>query len=373
MRPRLADAQFFYNQDRQHSLASRVDGLGKVVYHNQLGTQLQRMSRVSTLAQQLSDVLDSATAQADAVTAAKLAKTDLLTDMVGEFPELQGTMGAYYALNDGHSLQVAQAIEDHYKPRFAGDALPRSDVGCVLALADKLETLSGMFAIGNLPSGDKDPYALRRQALGVIRILMRPPFDAMNIRTLLDSSLAILAGELKVDVSQAKTELYQFFLDRLAVNLKDQGYSALEVDAVLALQPTCLGDVPARMEAVRAFAALPQATALAAANKRLTNILKKAAVEETTVFDASHLTLEAEKNLHQAMQKSVSQANGFYAEKNYTDALKTLALLREPVDAFFNDVMVNDPNDSVRKNRLGLLKQLHDSMNRVADLSRLAH
>ena len=373
VRPRLADAQFFYNQDRQHSLASRVDGLGKVVYHNQLGTQLQRMSRVSTLAQQLSDVLDSATAQADAVTAAKLAKTDLLTDMVGEFPELQGTMGAYYALNDGHSLQVAQAIEDHYKPRFAGDALPRSDVGCVLALADKLETLSGMFAIGNLPSGDKDPYALRRQALGVIRILMRPPFDAMNIRTLLDSSLAILAGELKVDVSQAKTELYQFFLDRLAVNLKDQGYSALEVDAVLALQPTCLGDVPARMEAVRAFAALPQATALAAANKRLTNILKKAAVEETTVFDASHLTLEAEKNLHQAMQKSVSQANGFYAEKNYTDALKTLALLREPVDAFFNDVMVNDPNDSVRKNRLGLLKQLHDSMNRVADLSRLAH
>lgn len=373
VRPRLADAQFFYNQDRQHSLASRVEGLGKVVYHNQLGSQLQRMSRVSALTQQMAAVLGSATAQADAVTAAHLAKTDLLTDMVGEFPELQGTMGAYYALNDGHSLQVAQAIEDHYKPRFAGDVLPRSDVGCLLALADKLETLSGMFAIGNLPSGDKDPYALRRQALGVIRILMRPPFDTMNIHALLDSSLGILAAELNMDMSQAKTDLYQFLLDRLAVSLKDQGYSALEVDAVLALQPNCLGDVPARMEAVRVFAGLPQAAALAAANKRLTNILKKAAAEETTQFDAGQLHMQAEKNLYQAMLQSVSQADHFYADKNYADALKTLALLRDPVDAFFNDVMVNDPDDRVRRNRLGLLKQLHDSMNRVADLSRLVN
>ena len=373
VRPRLADAQFFFNQDRQHTLASRLDRLAKVVYHNQLGTQQQRMLRVSALVQQLSTVLSTAEEKADAITAAQLAKTDLLTDMVGEFPELQGTMGAYYALHDGHSQQVAQAIEDHYKPRFAGDSLPRSDVGCLLALADKLETLTGMFGIGNLPTGDKDPFALRRQALGVIRILLRAPFDAMHLDHLLESGLGILAKECDIDADKAKTELYQFILDRFAVNLKDQGYSAFEVDAVLALRPQCLGDVPARMEAVRAFAAMPQAEALAAANKRIGNILKKAPKADSSQFSAAKMTLAAEKNLHLSMAQNVMQADAFYAQKNYTDALKTLAALREPVDIFFNDVMVNDPDEDIRRNRLGLLSQLHDSMNRVADLSRLAN
>ena len=373
VRPRLADAQFFFNQDRQHTLASRVDRLGKVVYHNQLGTQQQRMLRVSALVQQLSTVLSTAEEKADAITAAQLAKTDLLTDMVGEFPELQGTMGAYYALHDGHSQQVAQAIEDHYKPRFAGDSLPRSDVGCLLALADKLETLTGMFGIGNLPTGDKDPFALRRQALGVIRILLRAPFDTMHLDHLLESGLGILAKECDIDADKAKTELYQFILDRFAVNLKDQGYSAFEVDAVLALRPQCLGDVPARMEAVRAFAAMPQAEALAAANKRIGNILKKAPKADSSQFSAAKMTLAAEKNLHLSMAQNVTQADDFYAQKNYTDSLKTLAALREPVDIFFNDVMVNDPDEDIRRNRLGLLSQLHDSMNRVADLSRLAN
>ena len=373
VRPRLADAQFFFNQDRQHTLASRVDRLGKVVYHNQLGTQQQRMLRVSALVQQLSTVLSTAEEKADAITAAQLAKTDLLTDMVGEFPELQGTMGAYYALHDGHSQQVAQAIEDHYKPRFAGDSLPRSDVGCLLALADKLETLTGMFGIGNLPTGDKDPFALRRQALGVIRILLRAPFDTMHLDHLLESGLGILAKECDIDADKAKTELYQFILDRFAVNLKDQGYSAFEVDAVLALRPQCLGDVPSRMEAVRAFAAMPQAEALAAANKRIGNILKKAPKADSSQFSAAKMTLPAEKNLHLAIGQSVTQADAFYAQKNYTDSLKTLAALREPVDIFFNDVMVNDPDEDIRRNRLGLLNQLHDSMNRVADLSRLAN
>ena len=373
VRPRLADAQFFFNQDRQHTLASRVDRLGKVVYHNQLGTQQQRMLRVSALVQQLSTVLSTAEEKADAINAAQLAKTDLLTDMVGEFPELQGTMGAYYALHDGHSQQVAQAIEDHYKPRFAGDSLPRSDVACLLALADKLETLTGMFGIGNLPTGDKDPFALRRQALGVIRILLRAPFDTMHLDHLLESGLGILAKECDIDADKAKTELYQFILDRFAVNLKDQGYSAFEVDAVLALRPQCLGDVPARMEAVRAFAAMPQAEALAAANKRIGNILKKAPKADSSQFSAAKMTLAAEKNLHLSMAQNVTQANNFYAQKNYTDALKTLAALREPVDLFFNDVMVNDPDEDIRRNRLGLLSQLHDSMNRVADLSRLAN
>ena len=373
VRPRLADAQFFFNQDRQHTLASRVDRLGKVVYHNQLGTQQQRMLRVSALVQQLSTVLSTAEEKADALIAAQLAKTDLLTDMVGEFPELQGTMGAYYALNDGHSQQVAQAIEDHYKPRFAGDNLPSSDVGCLLALADKLETLTGMFGIGNLPTGDKDPYALRRQALGVIRILLRAPFDAMHLDHLLESGLGILAKECAIDADKAKSELYQFILDRFAVNLKDQGYSAFEVDAVLALRPQCLGDVPARMEAVRAFAAMPQAEALAAANKRIGNILKKASKADSSQFSAAKMTLPAEKNLHLAIGQSVTQADAFYAQKNYADSLKALAALRDPVDAFFNDVMVNDPDEDIRRNRLGLLNQLHDSMNRVADLSRLAN
>ena len=373
VRPRLADAQFFFNQDRQHTLASRVDRLGKVVYHNQLGTQQQRMLRVSALVQQLSTVLSTAEEKADAITAAQLAKTDLLTDMVGEFPELQGTMGAYYALHDGHSQQVAQAIEDHYKPRFAGDSLPRSDVGCLLALADKLETLTGMFGIGNLPTGDKDPFALRRQALGVIRILLRAPFDTMHLDHLLESGLGILAKECDIDADKAKTELYQFILDRFAVNLKDQGYSAFEVDAVLALRPQCLGDVPSRMEAVRAFAAMPQAEALAAANKRIGNILKKAPKADSSQFSAAKMTLAAEKNLHLSMAQNVTQADDFYAQKNYTDSLKTLAALREPVDLFFNDVMVNDPDEDIRRNRLGLLSQLHDSMNRVADLSRLAN
>ena len=373
VRPRLADAQFFFNQDRQHTLASRLDRLAKVVYHNQLGTQQQRMMRVSAMVQQLATALSTVQEQTDALTAAQLAKTDLLTDMVGEFPDLQGIMGAYYALNDGHSQQVAQAIEDHYKPRFAGDSLPRSDVGCLLALADKLETLTGMFGIGNLPTGDKDPYALRRQALGVIRILLRYPFEAMHLDHLLDAGLAVLAKECEIDADKAKTELYQFILDRFAVNLKDQGYSAFEVDAVLALRPQCLGDVPARMEAVRAFAAMPQAEALAAANKRIGNILKKAPKADTSQFSSAQLTLPAEKNLHQAMEQSVKQADAFYAQKNYTDSLKALAALRETVDAFFNDVMVNDPDEDVRRNRLGLLCQLHGSMNRVADLSRLAN
>ena len=373
VRPRLADAQFFYNQDKQHTLDSRIEGLAKVVYHNQLGTQRQRMKRVSYMAQQLASVLATTVEQTHVVTAAKLAKTDLLTDMVGEFPELQGTMGAYYAMHDGHSEEIAHAIEDHYKPRFAGDSLPRSDVGCLLALVDKLETLTGMFGIGNLPTGDKDPFALRRQSLGVIRLLMRSPFESMRIDQLLDCSFGVFAKEFDLPVEKAKEELYQFILDRLAVTLKDQGYSPAEVDAVLALKPQCLGDIGARLEAVRAFAAMPQAAALAAANKRLTNILKKAPPEDTLAFSVDKLKEQAELNLHQAMKRSVKEADDLYQGQNYTASLQALAALREPVDAFFNDIMVNDPDDAVRRNRLGLLQDLHHSMNRVADLSRLAH
>ncbi len=366
VRPRLADAQFFFNQDRKRTLESRVDGLSKVVYHNQLGTQGERMQRVCQIAGAIGMQLGGAVLAEKAILSARLAKTDLLTDMVGEFPELQGTMGGYYARHDGLSAQVAEAIEDHYKPRFAGDSLPRSDVGLVVALADKLETLVGMFGIGNVPTGDKDPFALRRHALGVIRMLVEKDLPLALVDLLRDAHPAF--GALIADSSQA---LGDFIDDRLSGFLRDQGYSAQEVDAVLALRPQRLGEVPKRLEAVRAFAALPESPALAAANKRIANILKK-----TDDVDA-HVSLgllqeDAEKALHAAMQTVLPKADALFEAADHTASLQALAALRAPVDAFFDGVMVNAEQLDVRLNRLGLLKTLHLAMNRVADLSKLA-
>ena len=366
VRPRLADAKFFFDQDRKKTLASRVDGLGKVVYHNKLGTQGERVERVRAIAKAIAAQLGDATLVAQADQAAQLAKTDLVTDMVGEFPELQGIMGGYYALNDGLPEAVAHAIEDHYKPRFAGDSLPRNDVGVVVALADKLETLVGMFGIGNLPTGDKDPFALRRHALGVIRMLVEQDL-ALDVSTLVQGA-APAFGDKITDASAALTD---FIFDRLAGSLREQGYSAQEVDAVLALRPQRLGDVAKRLAAVRAFAALPEAPALAAANKRISNILKK-----TDDVDAhvSEILLQeaAEKSLYAALQTVLPQAQSQWEAGDYTASLQSLAALRAPVDAFFEDVMVNAEQMDLRLNRLGLLKTLHAAMNRVADLSKLA-
>jgi len=270
VRPRLADAKFFFDQDRKKTLASRVEGLGKVVYHNKLGTQGERVNRVRAIAQAIAAQLGDATLVAQADQAAQLAKTDLVTDMVGEFPELQGTMGGYYALNDGLPEAVAHAIEDHYKPRFAGDSLPRNRVGVVVALADKLETLVGMFGIGNLPTGDKDPFALRRHALGVIRMLTEQDL-ALDLASLLASAVPAFGDK----ITDATPALADFIYDRLAGSLREQGYSAQEVDAVLALRPQRLALVEKQLAAVRAFAALPESPALAAANKRVGNILKR--------------------------------------------------------------------------------------------------
>ncbi len=366
VRPRLADAKFFFDQDRKKTLASRVDGLGKVVYHNKLGTQGERVERVRAIAKAIAAQLGDATLVAQADQAAQLAKTDLVTDMVGEFPELQGIMGGYYALNDGLPESVAHAIEDHYKPRFAGDTLPRNSVGVVVALADKLETLVGMFGIGNLPTGDKDPFALRRHALGVIRMLVEKDL-ALDVSALVQGA-APAFGDKIVDASAA---LIDFIFDRLAGSLREQGYSAQEVDAVLALRPQRLGDVAKRLTAVRAFAALPESPALAAANKRIGNILKK-----TDDVDA-HVSLvllqeAAEKALYAAMQTVLPQAQTQWEAGDYTASLQSLAALRAPVDAFFEDVMVNAEAMDLRLNRLGLLKSLHVAMNRVADLSKLA-
>ncbi|MET3443345.1 glycyl-tRNA synthetase beta chain [Variovorax paradoxus] len=370
VRPRLADAKFFFDQDRKKSLASRVDSLGKVVYHNKLGTQGERVQRVMHIARGIAEKLGDATLAAQATQAAQLAKADLVTDMVGEFPELQGTMGRYYALHDGLGAAVADAIEDHYKPRFAGDELPRNTIGLVVALADKLETLVGMFGIGNLPTGDRDPFALRRHALGVLRMLIEKDL-ALGLDALLQDAAAQFKGITGFDDSKATVELQDFILDRLAGSLREQGASAQEVDAVLAPRPQRLGEVPKLLAAVRAFAALPAAAALAAANKRIGNILKKAPEADAHV---SELLLQepAEKALHAAMAEVVPAANAQFDAGDYTASLQTLAALREPVDAFFDGVMVNAEQADLRLNRLGLLMSLHVAMNRVAQLERLA-
>ena len=366
VRPRLADAKFFFDQDRKKTLASRVEGLNKVVYHNKLGTQGERMARVRGIAKALGQALGGNDLAQAADTAAQLAKTDLLTDMVGEFPELQGIMGGYYARHDGLSHDIADAIEDHYRPRFAGDELPRNQVGLVVALADKLETLVGMFGIGNLPSGDKDPFALRRHALGIIRMLMDKDL-ALNWPQLLALAVPVF-GDKITDPSEALTS---FLFDRLAGSLREQGFSAQEVDAVLALQPARLGQIPKLLAAVRAFAALPESPALAAANKRIGNILKKAEEVDAHV-NPGLLKENAEQALYEVMQRLLPESEALFKAGDYTGSLQTLAALRSPVDAFFDDVMVNAEEMDVRLNRQGLLKCLHEAMNRVADLSRLA-
>jgi glycyl-tRNA synthetase beta chain len=366
VRPRLSDAKFFFDKDRKTSLQSRVPALDKVVYHNKLGTQGERSQRVRAIAKAIAAQWGDAALVAQADQAAQLAKTDLLTDMVGEFPELQGIMGGYYALNDGLSTEVAQAIEDHYKPRFAGDDLPRNAAGVVVALADKLETLVGMFGIGNLPTGDKDPFALRRHALGVIRMLIEKdlPLD-------LSALLAAATPAFGDKITDAGAALTDFVFERLAGSLREQGYSTLEVDAVLALRPQRLGDIPRRLSAVRAFAKLAEAPALAAANKRISNILKKAGEVDATVRP-DLLVEPAEAALFVNMQSVLPQAQAQFGALDYTAALQTLAALRAPVDAFFEAVMVNAEAPELRANRLGLLKTLHTAMNQVADLARLA-
>ncbi|MDZ4282015.1 MAG: glycine--tRNA ligase subunit beta [Hydrogenophaga sp.] len=368
VRPRLADAKFFFDQDRKKTLASRVEGLGKVVYHNKLGTQGERTERVRAIARAIGQQLGGDVLAKSADTAAQLAKTDLLTDMVGEFPELQGIMGGYYARHDGLTEDIAFAIEDHYKPRFAGDELPRNMAGVVVALADKLETLVGMFGIGNLPTGDKDPFALRRHALGVIRLLIERDLP-LRLDTLINDAFAAFPRSMLGD---AHTDLLSFFFDRLSGQLREQGYTSNEVEAVVSMRPVVLNAVPRQLQAVRAFAALPEAPALAAANKRIGNILKKSEGNVAATVNESALVEQAEKDLFAAMQATVPAANAQFDAGDYTASLQSLAALRAPVDAFFDGVMVNADDPALKTNRLGLLKQLHDAMNRVADLSRLA-
>jgi glycyl-tRNA synthetase beta chain len=363
VRPRLADAKFFFDQDRKKSLADRIPGLAKVVYHNKLGTQGERAQRVAAIASAIGWQLGGEQLAQQADQAALLSKADLLTDMVGEFPELQGIMGRYYALHDGLPAEIADAIEDHYKPRFAGDELPRNPAGLCVALADKLETLAGLFGIGQLPTGDKDPFALRRHALGVVRMLIERDLP-------LDLSWLFQTAQLADD--KVAAQLADFIYERLAGSLREQGYSALEVDAVVGLRPQRLGDIPKRLAAVRAFAALPEAASLAAANKRVGNILKKVGVPVTAKIDAALLREAAEAALDAALAEVKPKADAAFERGDYAASLQSLAALRGPVDAFFDGVMVNVEDVALRTNRLGLLATLHAAMNRVADLSRLS-
>ena len=365
VRPRLSDARFFYNQDRKTTLASRLDKLASVVYHNKIGSVLQRVERLENLAQKIAVRLGANASLA--ARAARLAKADLVTDMVGEFPELQGIMGRYYALHDGEDAAVADAVQSHYQPRFAGDALPQGAIASAAALADKLDAMTGFFGIGQIPTGDKDPFGLRRAALGVLRILIEAPLPLDLAELITDAQSGFAAGILTQPVDEA---LLDFMFDRLRGLLKDAGHAQDVVEAVLAQRPTRIDLVPAKLDAVRAFLGLPEALALAAANKRIGNILKKA---ETAlpIPDAALLQEDAEKALYDRIQEIAPVVKAHVASEAYADALKALASVRAEVDLFFDKVMVNVDDSALRANRLGLLKALFDQLNAVADISRL--
>jgi glycyl-tRNA synthetase beta chain len=366
VRPRLSDAKFFFEQDKKKSLESRLPLLANVVYHNKLGTQAERTARVTRLAGAIARRLGYDVLLAER--GAELAKADLLTDMVGEFPELQGIMGTYYARHDGEHEEVALAASEHYQPRFAGDALPSTNTGLTVALADKLETLVGIWSIGLSPTGEKDPFALRRHALGVMRMLVEKRLP-LAISGLLADAADVF--EYRPGFKDPSLEVKEFMLDRLRGMLRERGFTPNEVEAVLAQNPDRVDDVVQRLEAVQAFAALPESASLAAANKRITNILKKT---EAAIGAVSQELLQeqAERNLAASVERVRPDVDAAFARGDFTGTLKTLARLRDDVDAFFNDVMVMAEDVALRNNRLALLSSLHGMMNRVADISKLA-
>lgn len=381
VRPRLADAKFFFDQDRKKTLESRLEGLNKVVYHNKLGSQGERNLRVVKIAAEIAKQLGDANFVTKVERAARLSKTDLVTDMVGEFPELQGIMGRYYAQHEGFDDDVAYAIEDHYKPRFAGDELPRNQVGICVALADKLETLVGLFSIGEKPTGDKDPFGLRRQALGIIRMLTEN-----DSQLKLDELFDLTFKSFCIDNHNPTNDLMEFSYDRLQSYFREPfrvksdsnsisiipGYSPQIIESVLSLKPNKMFSLWKKLGAVREFDYLPEAESLAAANKRVGNILKKVEGEVKAEVNTSLLKEPAEIALNDALSKTKPEADQLFESGDYTGSLKSLAALKAPVDAFFDNVMVNAEDLALKANRLGLLATLHQTMNRVADLSKLA-
>lgn len=371
VRPRLADARFFFETDRKTKLADRVPLLAPIVYHNKLGSLLERVERLRKLATRIQSHLPrGARGMPYADRAAFLAKADLVTLMVGEFPELQGVMGKYYAQADGEEPSVVRAIEQHYWPRFAGDRLPDGDVSIALALADKLESLTGMFGIGVQPTGDRDPHGLRRHALGVVRILVERNLS-LSLNDIVNHAFDVFPREM---VGRAVPELLNFIRERFRGYLREAGYTANEVESVLSMNPVELALVPRQLDAVRAFSALPEASSLAAANKRVANILKQAGADGESVANADPASLKenAEKDLFKALMEASRIAKPLFEGGNYGEYLKAFAVLKEPVDAFFVSVMVNVDDPLLRRNRLALLADLRREMNKVADISKLA-
>jgi glycyl-tRNA synthetase beta chain len=367
LRARLSDAKFFYDQDRRQRLEQRVPQLAQVVYHNKLGSQLERVERIQLLAGKIARMLGADPLLAER--AAWLSKADLITGMVGEFPELQGVMGRYYALHDGEPQAVADAIGAHYQPRFAGDRLPEGNLACVLALADKLDTLAGLFGVGQQPSGEKDPFGLRRAALGVLRILVEQSLP-LSLQEIVN---AAFEGYSK-RVGDAHTDLETFIFDRFTGYLRERGYTTLEVDSVLCMRPARISLVPRQLEAVRAFLMLPEAESLAAANKRVVNILKQAHGKGESFQNAEENRLidPAERALFDALKAASQRAASLFKQGDFAGYLKTFAVLKSPVDAFFESVMVMADDPGLRRNRLALLADLREAMNQVADISRLA-
>jgi glycyl-tRNA synthetase beta chain len=361
VRPRLEDARFFFNQDRKQRLEERIPQLAKVIYHNKLGSQLDRVQRIKLLAGKIARLLGTDVLQTER--AAELAKADLLTGMVGEFPELQGIMGRYYALHDKEPAAVADAIEAHYRPRFAGDKLPEGPIACAAALADKLDAIAGLFSIGQQPTGDKDPFGLRRAALGTVRILVEHKLR-LSLKDLIHAAFDPFA-------EKPHTQLRDFLFDRFGSYLKERGYSTLQVEAVLSKMPANLGAVPQQLEAVKAFQALPEAESLAAANKRVANILKQAEASGE-IFEPGELRDPEERTLQEAIRAASEKAKPLYDAGDYTGYLKSFSMLKAPVDSFFDKVMVMVEDRKLRSSRLALLRDLRDAMNRVADISKLA-
>jgi len=369
VRPRLDDARFFYNQDRKERLEARISRLGKVVYHNKLGTQLERVERVARLASELARAIG--TDHVAAGRAARLGKADLVTGMVGEFPELQGIMGRYYAQHDGEPLEIANAIAEHYQPRFAGDKLPEHHISCAVAMADKLETLAGLFGIGQLPTGDRDPFALRRHALGVIRILIERNLP-LSLDDLIKSAFEVFPKEFKL--ADAGNELKTFVFERMRGYFADAGFTGQEIDAVLSQTPGNLNQIPLKLAAVRVFASLPEAKDLAAANKRVLNIItKNEDIRHAFIAPQRELMTEAaEIALMDGLEKLSPVAEKHFNAGEFKEALQLLANIKPAVDRFFTEVMVMVDDPAVRNNRAALLQQLGTLMNRVADISKLA-
>ncbi len=365
--PRLTDADFFWSQDKKQTLESRLESLSSVVFQNQLGTLLDKTNRVAVLAEDIATQLDADTKSA--VTAARLCKCDLMTNMVYEFPELQGIMGRYYALHEGYGTEIANALDEVYMPRGAGDHLPSTTTGQIIALADRIDTLLGIFAIGQKPSGTRDPFALRRASLGVLRLLIEKRLD-LDLMQLLEAAATKLTDQVAVS-SDAIDETFDYIVERLKAYYTDQGIDASVVDAVLAQRHTNPVSIDAAIHAVANFQKMEEAESLAAANKRIGNIIRKSGDVVADGFDRTLFTEQAETVLADAIDALQQQVDPMFIARDYTDALKALAQLRSPVDTFFDQVMVMADDEAVKNNRLALLNQLRNLFLRVADLSLL--